>query len=93
MVSEASLAVSPLLRLCGPWSRRSWPAGKAATYIRTATAVVLIISELPGERAEALLIAMAALVPTAGEHSEIQFDKLGAPEPQVTLTYFGGTTA
>jgi hypothetical protein len=27
----------------------------------------LIISELPGERAEALFIAMAALVPTAGE--------------------------
>jgi hypothetical protein len=31
------------------------------------TAVAFIISELPGERAEALFIAMAALVPTAGE--------------------------
>jgi hypothetical protein len=34
-----------------------------------------------GERAEALFIAMAALVPTAGEHSEIQFDRVSAPEP------------
>jgi hypothetical protein len=33
----------------------------------TGTAVVFIISELPGGRAEALFIAMAALVPTAGE--------------------------
>jgi hypothetical protein len=31
------------------------------------TAVAFIISELPGERAEALFIAMATLVPTAGE--------------------------
>ena len=30
------------------------------------------ISELPGERAEALVIAMAALVPTAGEQSAKQ---------------------
>ena len=44
-----------------------WPAGKAATYAHTGTAVAFIISELPGERAEALFIAMAALVPTAGE--------------------------
>jgi hypothetical protein len=35
---------------------------------------------------------MAALVPTAGEHSEIQFGKAGAPEFRVTLTYFGRTT-
>ena len=35
--------------------------GKAATYTRTGTAVTFIISELPGERAEALFIAMAAL--------------------------------
>ena len=46
------------------------PAGAAATYIRTGTAVAFIISELPGERAEALFIAMAALVPTAGEQSK-----------------------
>jgi hypothetical protein len=44
-----------------------WPAGKAATYTHPGTAVAFIISELPGERAEALFIAMAALVPTAGE--------------------------
>jgi hypothetical protein len=43
-----------------------WPAGQAATYAHTGTAVAFIISELPGERAEALFIAMAALVPTAG---------------------------
>jgi len=35
--------------------------GKAATYTRTGTAVTFIISELPGERAEALFIAMAAV--------------------------------
>ena len=44
-----------------------WPAGEAAPYPRTGIAVAFIISELPGERAEALFIAMAALVPTAGE--------------------------
>jgi hypothetical protein len=44
-----------------------WPAGKTATYTRTGTAVAFIISELPGERAEALFIAMAASVPTAGD--------------------------
>ena len=48
---------------------KSWSAGKAATYAHTGTAVAFIISELPGERAEALFIAMAALVPTAGEQS------------------------
>jgi hypothetical protein len=42
-------------------------AGVAATYAHTGTAVAFIISELPGGRAEALFIAMAALVPTAGE--------------------------
>ena len=40
--------------------------GKAPTYAHTGTAVAFIISELPGERAEVLFIAMAALVPTAG---------------------------
>jgi hypothetical protein len=42
---------------------------RAATYTRAGTAVAFIISELPGERAEALFIAMAAVVPTAGEQS------------------------
>jgi hypothetical protein len=46
---------------------KSWPAGEVATYVHTGTAVAFIISELPGERAEALFIAMAALVSTAGE--------------------------
>jgi hypothetical protein len=66
-----SLAAPTVLRLpsAGPWSRRGWPAGKAATYAHTRSALAFIISELPGERAEALLIAMAALVPTAGEQS------------------------
>jgi hypothetical protein len=41
----------------------------AATYARTGTAVAFIIPELPGERAEALFIAMAAFVPTAGRTS------------------------
>jgi hypothetical protein len=36
---------------------------------------------------------MAALVPTAGEHSEIQFDNVGAPEPRVTFAYFGKSTS
>jgi hypothetical protein len=40
---------------------------KVATYIRTGPDVAFIISELPGEHAEAPFIAMAALVPTAGE--------------------------
>jgi hypothetical protein len=56
------------------------------------TAVAFIISEPPGKRAEALFIAMAAVVPTAGERSETQFDKVGVPEPRVTLTYFRRTT-
>jgi hypothetical protein len=46
--------------------------GTEATYTHTGTAVAFIISELPGERAEALFIAMAALVPTAGEQSARQ---------------------
>ena len=57
----------PLLRLRSA-RPGCWPAGKAATYTHPETAVAFIISELPGERAEALFIAMAALVPTAGEH-------------------------
>jgi hypothetical protein len=65
----ASLAVSAAAGICGTMG----PTGKAATYTRTETAVASIISELPGERAEALFIAMAALMPTAGEQSEIQF--------------------
>jgi hypothetical protein len=48
----------------------TWRTGKAATYAHTGTAVAFIISELPGERAEAFFISMAALVPTAGEHSK-----------------------
>ena len=71
----ASLALSTAA--CG----RVRLASGAATYAHTGTAVAFIISELPGERAEALFIAMAALVPTAGEHSEIQFGKVGAPQP------------
>ena len=47
-------------------------AGEAAPYPRTGIAVAFIISELPGERAEALFIAMAALVPTAGKRSAKQ---------------------
>jgi hypothetical protein len=43
-------------------------SGIGATYTRKRTAVACIISELPRGRAEALFIAMAALVPTAGEH-------------------------
>jgi hypothetical protein len=43
----------------GPWVK-DWPAGKAATYAHMGTAVAFIISELPGERAEALFVAMAA---------------------------------
>ena len=35
----------------------------------------------------------AAFVPTAGVQSEIQFDKLGAPEPRVTRTYIAGSPA
>jgi hypothetical protein len=35
---------------------------------------------------------MAAWVPTAGEQSEIQFGKVGAPEARMTLTYFGQAT-
>jgi len=38
-----------------------------ATYTRTGIAVPSIISELPRERAEALFIAVAAVVLTAGE--------------------------
>ena len=62
------------------------PPGEATTYTRTGTAVASVISELPGERAEALFIAMAAFVPTAGGQSVMQLDKVGAPEPGVTLT-------
>jgi hypothetical protein len=54
-------------------SAAGWPEGEAATYTHTGTAVAFIISELPGERAEALFIAMVALVPTAGEQFAEQF--------------------
>ena len=49
----------------GGWSAPK--TAKMATYTSTGTAVAFIISELPGERAEALFIAMAAWVSTAGE--------------------------
>jgi hypothetical protein len=51
----ASLALPPLLQLPpgGPWVRGDWPAGEAATYTRAGTALPFVISELPGERAEA----------------------------------------
>ena len=61
----ASLAVSTAA--VGPWVKAVGQAGKMATYTRTGTAVAFIISELQGGRAEALFIAMAALVSTAGE--------------------------
>ena len=63
------LAASTLLRrpTVGSWVKVPLASGKAGTYAHTGTAVTSIISELPGERAEALFIAMAALVPTAGE--------------------------
>ena len=48
---------------------RDRPVLLVATYAHTGTAVASIISELPGVRAEALFIAMAALVPTAGSDS------------------------
>jgi hypothetical protein len=53
-----------VVELAGPVA-----APVAATYARTGTAVAFIIPELPGERAEALFIAMAAFVPTAGTPS------------------------
>jgi hypothetical protein len=68
-----SRVLGPLYRCsgCHLEDHGYWPPGEAATYAHTKTAVAFIISELPGERAEALFIAMAALVPTAGEQSEI----------------------
>jgi hypothetical protein len=54
----------PLYRCCGCHRR---PVPPVAIYAHAGTAVAFIISELPGERAEALFIAMAALVPTAGK--------------------------
>jgi hypothetical protein len=78
----ASLASPPLLRLPPgkPWLKVRWLAGKVATYARTGSAVAFNISELPGERAEALFIAMAALVPTAGE--QINHIRLWSPSSQ-----------
>jgi hypothetical protein len=49
------VAAEPARHLRDHASRCDWPAGKAATYAHTGTAVAFIISELPGERAEALL--------------------------------------
>ena len=60
--------------------RCRWLGGKVATYARTGSAVAFNISELPGERAEALFIAMAALVPTAGE--QINHIRLWSPSLQ-----------
>jgi hypothetical protein len=58
--------------------------GKAATYAHTRTAIASIITELPGERAEALFIAMAALVPTAGEQFPVlMLRALPPPSEQV----------
>jgi hypothetical protein len=73
---------SPSHRCCGchlrdHGSRCGWPAGEAATYAHTGTAVAFFVSELPGVSAEALFIAMAALVPTAGAHPEIQSTSVG----------------
>jgi hypothetical protein len=53
---------------------------KSLTRSGTGIAVAFIISELPGERAEALFIAMAALVPTAGE--QINHIRLWSPSLQ-----------
>jgi len=66
----ASLAVSTAAAAAIFGTMNAGQRGKAATYAHTGTAVAFIISELPGERAEALLFSMAALVPTAGEHSK-----------------------
>ena len=72
-VSEPANGVSrvlgPLHRCCSCHLRVR--LAKEATYAHTGTEVAFIIAELPGERAEALFIAMAAQVPTAGEQSEI----------------------
>src|SRR6516165_3368380 len=65
-------------------------ASGAATYTNTETAVPFIISELPGERAEALFITMAALVPTAGERSETQFDTWSAARSSIAAIFRGG---
>ena len=59
-----ALALSTAATAAHLRNRCDW---RQATYPHTRTAVPFIISELPGERAEALFIAMAALVPTAGE--------------------------
>ena len=72
----ASLAVSTSAGAATGRAMDQGAAGKRvkqprATYAHRGSAVPSIIFELPGERAEALFIAMAALVPTAGEHSEI----------------------
>jgi hypothetical protein len=80
----ASLAAPTVLRLpsAGPWSRRGWPAGKAATYAHTGTAVAFIISELPGERAEALFIANGSVCAHGGRafrNSIWQGRRTGAP--------------
>ena len=84
---------SRLFHRCCGCHLRDRCAWREATYTRTGTAVPFIISELPGERAEALFIAMAALVPTAGEHSEISIlTRSTHPSPRVTLTYFGRRT-
>ena len=59
----ASLALSTAATAAHLRDRCDW---RQATYAHPGTAIAFIISELPGERAEALFIAMAALVPTAG---------------------------
>ena len=62
----ASVALSTAATAAHLRDRCDW---RQATYAHPGTAIAFIISELPGERAEALFIAMAALVPTAGEHA------------------------
>jgi hypothetical protein len=68
------IALRCVLRWLSSWAQ--WHAPSAIllyywmarwAYARTETAVTFIIPELPGECAEALFIAMAALVPTAGK--------------------------
>ena len=59
----ASVALSTAATAAHLRDRFDW---RQATYAHPGTAVAFTISELPGERAEALFIAKAALVPTAG---------------------------
>ena len=55
------------LHRCPPCDWPAGEAGEAVPYTHTGIAVPSVISELPRERAVALFIAVAAVVPTAGE--------------------------